>query len=476
MKNLGKIILVLFVLEQFVYAGVVASVDFNKVTIGETVTYSIKSTNATIERPQIDTICDTNVMSTASQTNIEVINGNYTRTKIFTYQFMPPKTCTIQSFSFHVDGKTEKTEPIKVEVLPAKKDVHADFVIDLLSKKSDVFVGEPFTIEMLIKQKHTARALDSKFVAPKMNGFWVSGQPQQSKYDDGTFMITKLTYRVSAQHAGDLEITPAQLAVAKRSNIRDSWGSFMQDVVWKSYYSNGLKIHAKAIPEGAKYIGNFTISAQVDKKEVNSNEAVNVTVSIKGDGNLEDIEPFKPSIADVSVFDEKPTINTNEFREKIALVGDNDFVVPAFSLTFYNPQTKKKETIQTQAISIKVHGSKAKQTMEIQRSPSQTSQVVKTTLVHDTQALALWKIVLIFLSGVLLGGVGVYLKPWEKFKREKTVDIKDEKKLLIKLLPFKEDADVKIVTDILEHNIYFKEKKVIDKKLLKELLRRYDMH
>ena len=468
MKNLGKIILVLFAFEQFVHAGVVASVDFNKVTVGETVTYSIKSTNATIDRPQIDTICDTNVIATASQTNIEAINGNYTRTKIFTYQFMPRKTCIIQSYSFRIDGKTEKTEPIKVEVLPAKKDVHADFVIDLLSKKKDVFVGEPFTVEMLIKQKHNARALDSKFVAPQMNGFWVSGQPQQSKYDDGTFVVTKLTYRVSAQHAGDLEITPAQLAVAKRSNIRDSWGSFMQDVVWKSYYSNSLKIHAKAIPQGAKYIGNFTISAQVDKQEVNPNEAVNVTIKIKGNGNLEDIEKFQPYIQDVSVFDEKPTINANEFSEKIALVGDNDFEVPAFSLTFYNPKTKKKETIQTQAIHIKVHGGKPKQALTIQRT--------QAVLSSETEAFALWKIVLIFVSGVLFGALIVGLKPWKKFKREKALDIKDEKKLLIKLLPFKEDEDVKMITDILEHNIYSQEKKVIDKKLLKEVLQRYEIH
>ena len=328
---------------------------------------------------------------------------------------------------------------------------------------------------MLVKQKHNAQALDSKFIAPKMDGFWVSGEPKQSKYDDGTFIVTKLTYRLSAQHAGLLNITPAQLAVAKRSNTRDSWGSFMQDVKWKSYFSNALNIHAKAIPQGAKFIGDFSILASVDKTEVNPNEAINVTIKIHGNGNLEDIDSFKPSIADVSVFDEKPVVKANEFTQKIALVGDNDFVVPSFHLTFYNPKTKKKETIQTQAIKITVHGAKAKQALEIKRNTPTPQTLHPKNLQSNAKALALWQIGLIFIGGLFLGVLIMFFKPWEKVKREKSFDLKDEKKLLIKLLPYKHDKEVQMITDMLEENIYSQKKQVIDKKLLKEVCKRYDI-
>ncbi len=476
MKNLGKIFLGLSLMQSIIYASVVSSVDFSKVTIGETVTYSIKSTDANIERPTLDTLCGTSVIATSSQTNIEMVNGDYTRTKIFNYQFMPRKTCIVKPISINVDGKHEQTKPIKVEVLAATQDVNADFVIDLVAKKTDVFVGEPFSVEMLVKQKHSARALDSKFIAPKMNGFWVSGEPEQEKYDDGTFMITKLTYKVSAQHSGALNITPAQLAVAKRSDQRDRWGSFMQDVKWKSYFSNELKIHAKVIPQGAKFIGHFTITATVDKTEVNSNEAVNVTIKVNGDGNLEDIEKFKPYIQDVSVFDEKPVVKGELFSEKIALVGDRDFVVPAFSLKFYNPSTSNVETITTQEIKIKVNGAKPKQELKIKRNESQNLDVNKSTVVVGEKELSTLQIVFIFMMGVFVGALVMFFKPWEQFKREKTFDIKDEKKLLIKLMPFTEDADVQNIVDILEHNIYSKDKKQIEKKLLKEVLKKYDIH
>jgi hypothetical protein len=68
------------------------------------------------------------------------------------------------------------------------------------------------------------------------------------------------------------------------------------------------------------------------------------------------------------------------------------------------------------------------------------------------------------------------LKPFKSFKREKAFNIKDEKLLLIKLLPFKDkDVDVQKIVDTLESNIYSGKKEKIDKKLLKEILKKYEI-
>ncbi len=471
MKNLGKMILLLSLVPSAIFASVVASVDYSSVSVGETVTYSIKSDGNNIQRPMLNSICGTNVLSTSSQTNIEMINGKYNRTKILSYKFMPRKSCVIKPLDVVVDGKTQKTNAIKVEVKPATQDINADFVIELKTDKKEVYVGEPFTMSMLIKQKHTAQALDSKFVAPDMKGFWKSGEPKQEKYNDGSFTVTKLTYKLSAQREGKLIISPAQLAIASRDNSRDMWGSFMQNMRWKSYFSNSLSIQAKPIPDGAKYIGDFSINARVDKREINPNEAVNVKIEVVGQGNLEDIQSFKPYIKGVSVFDEKPVILGNKFQEKLALVGDNDFVVPSFTLTFFNPKTKRKETISTKEIAIKVNGAKLHETLHMKKSDTNDEvKVTKPIKVVTGKTVSAIEIILIFILGLASGVVIMIVKPWSKFKRKESIDIKDEKKLLIKLMPFSEDKKVQEIIDILEHNMYHEDKKSIDKKLLKEIL------
>jgi len=475
MKNLGKIVLFILIIPNILLAGVTASLDFTHVSVGETVTYSITTSGNNIQRPMLSRLCASNVTSTSSRTSIEMINGNYKRTKVLSYQFMPKQSCSIPAIKVIVDGKEEFTQALKVEVTAARQDKSADFVIDLKTDKKELFVGEPFELVMLIKRKHAAQALDSKFIAPKMQGFWKSGEPKQEKYDDGTFVITKLTYKLSAQRDGNLSITSAQLAIATRSNKRDMWGSFFQELKWKSYFSNELSFHVKPIPLNAKFIGDFSISARVDKQEINPNEAVNVTIEVVGKGNLEDITKFKPYIQGVSVFDEKPVVHGNRFVEKIALVGDSDFVVPAFTLEFFNPKTKKLEKVSTKEIKIKVNGVPQTNKLKIKRDNSDVApkEIVKEVVVHkQTSPLML---AIIFIAGLIIGIGFMITKPWKYMSREKSLDIKDEKKLLIKLMPFSEDKDVKAIIDILEHNIYSKDKKELDKKLLKEMIKKYSI-
>ena len=45
----------------------------------------------------------------------------------------------------------------------------------------------------------------------------------------------------------------------------------------------------------------------------------------------------------------------------------------------------------------------------------------------------------------------------------------------MKLLPYKDNADVKKVVDILENNLYLDKKIELDKKSLKEIILKYDI-
>jgi hypothetical protein len=474
MKNLGKILLSFIVLQNIVYANVVASVDYNSVSLGETVTYMIEINGDDVQNPMVDSLCNTNVTSTASQTSMSMINGKYTKSKTLSYQFVPRSSCVIAPIDVVVDGKVQKTNSVNVEVKAPTQDLKADFIIELIANKTDLLVGEPFELSMFVKQRHGAQALDSKFIAPKMDGFWTKGEPTQQKYDDGAFTITKLTYRLSAQHAGELKISPAQLSVAFRSNSRDGWGFFTQDLKWKSYFSNNLTLSAKPLPKGATLVGDFTMRATVDKSQINQNEAVNLTIEIDGNGNLEDIEKFKPYIKDVSVFDEKPVIKGTKFREKLALVGDGNFTIPSFTLKFYNLKTKQIQEIKTQEIPIKVNGSKAKQELNIKRDKEAVSVTQPQEIVVHEKLSILWA-VLIFIVGLVFGVALMLLKPWNMVKRKDSFNLKDEKRVLIKLLPYKDDADVKEIVDTLEHNIYSNEKKKLDMKKVKEIFKKFNI-
>ena len=58
---------------------------------------------------------------------------------------------------------------------------------------------------------------------------------------------------------------------------------------------------------------------------------------------------------------------------------------------------------------------------------------------------------------------------------EKTLSLKDPKILLVKLMPFKDDKEVKSLIDTLEKNIYSNAGITLDKKLIKELIAKYNI-
>lgn len=476
MKNLGKKIIIIFsLLATTIYASVVAKVYPKNIVSGEVATYTLAITGGEVHKPVITTICGSNVLGTSSQTSIQMINNDYKKSYVLSYQFIPKKSCLIVPVNVEIDGKMEQSNSVKVTVKPAVQDKNANFVVNLIPSKTKLFVGEPFNLQLVLKQKKDAEAIDSKFIAPDFKGFWVKGESQATRSEEGDFIVTKATYRLAPQREGNWTIQPAQLKIASRISSRDVWGSFMPQVKWKSYFSNEVHIKAKLLPNNAKIVGNFTINATVDKLEINPNEAVNVTVKVVGDGNLEDIKSFKPYIPDVNVFDEKINIKGNTLTQKLAFVSDTDFTIAPFSLAFYNLKTKRVEKISTQPIRIKVNGAVKKTELKIQRDDS-----VKIPSLHVTQkreVLSQIWIVTVFIAGLLIGVlIMLFVKPVKFLKKAKTLNLNDEKLLLVKLLPYKDnDKEVKKIVDILEANIYSSKKEKIDKKVLKELLKKYDI-
>jgi hypothetical protein len=475
MKNLGRMFLLIFLVSNTIYASVIASVEPKSLYAGEEAEYKLTINGKNVKKPLIDTICGNDIISTGSQTSIQMINGNYTKSYTLSYRFVPQKSCVIDAIDVDVDGEIQHSNSVKVNVKPISQDKNADFVLSLKPSKNELYVGEPFELTLILKQKKSAEVVDSKFIAPDFKGFWIKGESPPKRKEDGEYLITKAIYTLSAQRDGNLSIKPAQLKIASRVNTRDMWGSFMPQVKWRSYFSNEVNIKAKPLPHGAKIVGDFSINVSVDKKIISPNEALNLTVEVVGNGNLEDIKSFKPYINGVNVFDEKIVINGNKLTQKLAFVSDNDFTIPPFSLEFFNLKTNRVEKITTKEIKIKVTGEKKSSELNIKRDDTKNTQQDMHKEVIIKNEINKTYIIIAFVVGLVLGLFIMITKPFVMLKKEKSFNIKDEKLLLIKLLPYKDDIEVKKIVDILEHNLYASDKKKLDKKLLKELLKKYNI-
>mgnify|MGYP000737123265 CR=1 FL=1 len=89
MKSLGKkLVFIITFLHSLVFAGVVADVDGTHVSEGDVVTFSLSLSGSKIQKPNLSSLCGENIIATGSSTNIQSINGSYTKTYVLTYKFL----------------------------------------------------------------------------------------------------------------------------------------------------------------------------------------------------------------------------------------------------------------------------------------------------------------------------------------------------------------------------------------------------
>ena len=471
MKNLGKIFFIIFCIPSFLYAQVNATLDATSVEEGELVTLSLEIIGENPKKPDIYTLCGSDVVATGQQTSLQMINGKTSKSYILSYQFFPTKSCDIEPIEVRVNGQIEKSNPLSLKVVAADRSKQKDFILSLKSDKKEVYIGEPFELTLLFKQKKALSVVDSNFVGPNLQGFWMQGEPQQEQYNEGEYTVTKLRYKMAAQRDANLSISPAEIKIATRSHARDVWGAFSPRVKWKTYRSNGLTIDVKPLPQGVDLVGKFEISVSVDKNEINANEAVNLHVEVKGEGNLEDISSLKPFISGVSVFEEKASVSDGKLSQKIAFVADDDFVIPSLELRYFDLDSKEIKTVSTQEISIKVNNTSPQEKMVVKKERSEETQKKdKAVVTVQTSSIALFGA---FVIGFLTAFTLFYFKPWNLRQQKNSFSLNDEKMLLVKLLPFKDDQEVVELVKLLEENIYANQKHSIDKKRLKEIVKKY---
>lgn len=509
-QTLGRLLFLLLTLSTVTFASVKASLSNPAVYEGDMVTLTITADGSDILFPKIDNIAGNPVQGTSSSQSISVINGVTTRTLSKSYTFRATKTIEIPSYEVKVDAKVEKTAPLTLKVVkPTASQNGSDFVVEIALDKNESYVGEPLNLSLSFKSKLNAHADQVQLGEPKLEHFWVKKRDDVSKKSEGEYVVQIIHYLLFPQKAGTYEIPAIEAMIGKVAQ-RQSRGGFFddpffnrltQELRWQKIYSNSLKIKIKPLPNGLEVFGNYEMEASVDKQKVHANKPVNLTLTIKGEGNIDDIQKFDLDIDNVIVYADEPKITASEihgiyqgeFKQKIALIADANFTIPSLSLSYFDKLTQKVKTIKSKPIDIEVIGgttqatSKAS-TIEVGKT-AETPQVleapqnkaISTKVVTKTEDSY---VKYLFLTlGFVLGASSIlvlnYVRKKEPKKESDMIKAirkaKDDQALFSLLLPHsKKHKVISEVLNQLEENLYRGGSNVIDKERVMEVFEEED--
>ncbi|MBC8265758.1 MAG: protein BatD [Flavobacteriales bacterium] len=303
---------------------------------------------------------------------------------------------TISSATINVKGKQYTSNAVKIKIVKnnsqknnnrknknAKTINNKQLYLTATVNKTKIYQGQQISvIYKLFTRVDLASTEFSK--NPSLNGFWTEDLKVSSKFKRE--IIDGIPYNVAivkkalltAQKSGDLKIDQMKIKTQvrvqnnnKRSNHFDPFGMFNQySTVEKVLSSNPINIKVEPLPSPKPIhfyggVGKLKIKVEVDNKSVKANEAINMKITLSGNGNLALLKPFKIDFPpDFEVYDPKiidKTFSTNTqtngkkiFEYLLIPRFEGNYEIPAISYDYFNPSTKKYQTIRTNKIPITV--------------------------------------------------------------------------------------------------------------------------
>ena len=344
------------------------------------------------------------------QSSYQMINGKTSSTSsiTFTYIVVATKkgTFTIPPAHVVVDGKTIASNSIKItvsdkgqsggsNVSPRARDDDgaemrdagsrisgSDLFIKVSANKRRVYEQEPILLTYKVYTLVSLTQLEGKM--PDLKGFHTQevDLPQQKSFKVETVngrpyrTVTWSQYVMFPQITGRLQIpsiTFNGIVVQQNRNI-DPFEAFFNGgsgyiEVKKQILAPGIEVQVDPLPQRpANFsggVGKFSISAQLDKTDVKTNDPISLRVIISGTGNLKLIK--QPEVAfpkDFDKYDAKITDKTKLTPNGLegSMIYDilavprhqGKYEIPPIEFTYFDTETKRYETVRSEGFTLSV--------------------------------------------------------------------------------------------------------------------------
>ena len=346
--------------------------------------------------------------STSTQSSFQMVNGHTSSSTSVTYTYILSATkngsFTIPAAHATVNGKALHSNELRIKVSGTAQQGNnggtqrpqgggqaraagshisgSDLFIKVSANKSHVHEQEPILLTYKVYTLVDLTSLSGKM--PDLKSFYTREVPlpQEKSFKLETLngrpyrTVTWQQYVMFPQTTGKLEIpsiTYEGMVVLQNRNV-DPFEAFFNGgsgymEVKKEIKAPGLTITVDPLPARPTNfsggVGTFTLTANIDKKEVKANDPITFRVTVGGTGNLKLIkQPVVNLPKDFDQYDAKITDNTKLTTNGIegSMVYDilvvprhqGKYEVPPVEFTYYDTSSNSYKTLRSQPFTLDV--------------------------------------------------------------------------------------------------------------------------
>lgn len=358
-------------------------------------------------------ITDFQVLGGPNQsTSMQFINGSMSQSISFSYIVRGPKegTFEIGPARIKAGGQVIQSNALTIKVRkgaaasaqqqqsaqqgqqqqkpsgPSSDDTFAKVEVS----RTNVVVGDAITAKLKVYTRSNIVGFDN-WELPSFEGFFNKPLDQGNQIQMDQEVLNGVTYQVGViktyvlypQKSGQIEIGPLSMKAIVREQVQNRRRSFW-DPFGMAYQDFEMPLKSKPViitvnplPAGkpadfSGLTGDFKLTAKMDKALVKSNEAVNLTVTISGEGNLfqvkapnitfpPDIEAYDPKVTDNIKLTAGGVSGSKSFEYVLIPRYAGDFEIGPFEFSYFDSKSKTFKTSRQDAFQLVVEKGKGEE-------------------------------------------------------------------------------------------------------------------
>lgn len=396
-----KILFIFFLLPSILLAQEFkATVNKSVVSVGERFTLEFKTDlgGSSFTPPEFENV-DVLGGPNMSESSIS-INGKRSQSFTVSYVLRAKSEGSIKIGSATLNSKKGNfsSDPITVKVVKQSQskqnqtqniqqnqndnvDLSASIFIKQFVDKKTAYLGEQILVTYRIYMAEDIIQYSSN--SPVYNGFYAQNIDLKNDNEISRELINGKMYTIATlkkviltpQKTGQLEIDPLEMQLRVRlkeiERNRGFWGFPSFKEVDIKVESNTEKISVQAFPtndqpssfDGA--VGQFELEARVDQNVIKANEAVNYTITISGNGNIEllsdpkvkfpnDFEVYEPKVKKNINYNVGGASGKKTFEYVLIPRFGGEFELKPITLSYFDPKKSKYITLETEPIKLSV--------------------------------------------------------------------------------------------------------------------------
>ncbi|MEW6040426.1 MAG: BatD family protein [Elusimicrobiota bacterium] len=378
-----------------------ASVDKNSVQVGEQINLQITVSGDTsnIPEPALPPLSNFTVYSSGRSQNVSIISGKVSSSVAFNYVIVPNTSgkLTIGPARVHLGSQEYRTQPIEInvsaaapaqvpaqptphasgqpqQVAPAPGQQRADLFVEASVDKKTAYVNEQITYSFRFYRRINLLS-QPQYQPPSTTGFLVEDLPPHRNYytdiNGIRYLVTEVKTALFGASAGRLTIGPAVLRCAVADeNIDDFFARFFSQGRQVALQTEPVSVNILELPAEGKplefsgAVGRFSINSSADKSSLETGEALTLSISISGTGNVKTITEPKFEVENFRRYDTAASLNVEKknfivsgskvFKIVLIPTTAGHYVIPAVKYSYFEPSSSSYKIISSHPIPLNI--------------------------------------------------------------------------------------------------------------------------